>query len=219
MIRIHRQGKRILGYIFISLLLLNLGVFLLKIEETTANIFLVISVLCYALALLFYRNPKRYFAQNEDQVIAPVDGKIVGIKEIDEQSYFKDKRLQISIYSSPLKAHIGKFPISGRVKYIRKRPGAYLFAWYEKASSVNEQTVVVIENKQGKELMYRQIAGALGRNYKIYAKEGMEVQQGQEAGFNGFASRLDLILPLDSNLLVKIGDKTKAGQQILAELK
>lgn len=219
MIRIHREGKRTLGFYFIALALLNLAMIFFKANEEVQNIALIVSVLIYAMVLLFYRNPKRHLAIDNQKIISPVDGKVVGIKEIEEQSYFKDKRLQISIYSSPLNSHVSKFPISGLVKYLRKRPGAFLFAWHEKASSLNEQTIVVIENDEGKEIMYRQIAGALGRKYGIYAKEGMQVSQGSEAGFNGFASRLDLILPLDSNLLVKIGDKTLGGQQILAELK
>lgn len=219
MIRIHREGKRTLGFYFIGLVLINLSLKLGKVTEDVQNVALVISVVIYSLVLLFYRNSKRSLAINTQKIISPVDGKIIGIKEIEEQFYFKDKRLQISIYSSPFNSHVSKFPISGLVKYLRKRPGAFLFAWHEKASSLNEQTIVVIENEDGKEIMYRQIAGALGRKYGIYAKEGIQVTQGAEAGFNGFASRLDLILPLDTNLLVKIGDKTLGGQQILAELK
>ncbi len=219
MIRIHREGKKVLSLIFVGLVLINLAIIFFKAEEQVQNSVLVISIFIYSLFLLFYRNPKRFLAVDNQKIIAPVDGKIVGIKEIEEQSYFKDKRLQVSIYSSPFRVHVSKFPISGLVKYLRKRPGAFLFAWHEKASSLNEQTLIVIENEDGKEIMYRQIAGALGRKYGIYAKEGITVSQGAEAGFNGFASRLDLILPLDSSLLVKIGDKTLGGQQIIAELK
>lgn len=219
MIRVHREGKRTLGFFFLGLVLFNLGLFFFKASEQFQNVSLIVSVFVYSMVLLFYRNPKRFLTIDNQKIVSPVDGKVIGIKEIEEQSYFKDKRLQISIYSSPLKSHVSRFPISGLVKYLRKRPGAFLFAWHEKASSLNEQTIVVIENEDGKEIMYRQIAGALGRKYGIYAKEGMDVKQGGEAGFNGFASSLDLILPLDSNLLVKIGDKTLGGRQILAELK
>lgn len=219
MIRIHREGKKLLAYIFAVLVFSNLILYFFNTEEQIKNYFLLVSIFIYLIFLLFYRNPKRHLALDNQKIIAPVDGKVVGIKEIEEHSYFKDKRLQISIYSSPLRVHVSKFPISGIVKLLRKHPGAFLFAWHEKASSLNQQTIIVIENEEGKEIMYRQIAGALGRRYGIYAKEGMSVLQGSEAGFNGFASRLDLILPLDSNLLVKIGDKTLGGQQILAELK
>tara|TARA_R110002124_G_scaffold227610_2_gene392824 strand:+ start:238 stop:897 length:660 start_codon:yes stop_codon:yes gene_type:complete len=219
MFRIHKEGKSLLGFSLVILVLIKLTFSFFELNEQFQNIALIISVCVYVLILLYYRKPKRLLAIDNQKVVAPVDGEIIGIQEIDEQIYFKEKKLQISIYSSPLSSRGSYFPISGRVKYARKHPGAFLFAWHKKAGSLNEQTVVVIENENSQEIMYRQIAGALGRNYAVYTKEGMNVLQGIKGGFNGFASRLDLILPLDSNLLVKIGDKTKGGQQILAELK
>lgn len=205
--------------LLIGLAVLNLVFYLLKLGETFENVFLIFSILLYLSVLQFFRNPKRYTKLNEQHIIAPADGKIVAIEEIDEQEYFKDKRLQISIFMSPLNVHVNRYPISGEIKYAKYHPGAYLVAWHPKSSLLNERTSVVIKDENGQEVMYKQIAGALARRIVMYAKEGMKVVQGRDSGFIKFGSRLDVVLPLDANVLVKIGDKARGGEQILAELK
>lgn len=219
MIRLHAEGKTILFRALLILAVINVAVFLLFTNEWVENIVLTISIIIYALVLQFFRNPKRYHQVDNNQVISPCDGKVVVIEEIDEQEYFKDRRIQISIFMSPLNVHVNRYPISGLVKYAKYHPGAYLVAWHPKSSLLNERTSVVVENPEGTPVMYKQIAGALARRIVMYAKEGTKVLQGTDSGFIKFGSRVDIILPLDANVLVKVGDKARGGEQILAELK
>lgn len=219
MIRIHPEGKKILLRLIFILGLLNALVFWLSSSNLLENIILLISIVLYLLVLQFFRNPKRYTQVDHHQVIAPADGKIVAIEEIEEPEYFKGKRLQISIFMSPLNVHVNRYPISGVIKYAKYHPGAYLVAWHPKSSTLNERTSVVVESPEGQEVMYKQIAGALARRIVMYAKKGEKVLQGKDSGFIKFGSRVDVILPLDANILVKIGDKARGGEQILAELK
>lgn len=219
MIRLHSEGKTILLRALLILGLINVATFLLSSSEWLENIVLILSIGIYILILQFFRNPKRYTQVDHKQVIAPADGKIVVIEEIEEQEYFKDKRIQVSIFMSPLNVHVNRYPISGLIKYAKYHPGAYLVAWHPKSSLLNERTSVVIENPDGQEVMYKQIAGALARRIVMYAKEGMKILQGTDSGFIKFGSRVDVILPADAKVLVKVGDKARGGEQILAELK
>lgn len=219
MIKLHVEGKKILFRALLILAVINVAVFLLFSNEWVENIVLLASIIVYILILQFFRNPKRHTHIDPNSVIAPADGKIVAIEEIDEQEYFKDKRLQISIFMSPLNVHVNRYPISGNVKYAKYHPGAYLVAWHPKSSLLNERTSVVVETPEGTPVMYKQIAGALARRIVMYAKEGTKVLQGTDSGFIKFGSRVDVILPLDANVLVKVGDKARGGEQILAELK
>lgn len=219
MIKLHVEGRKILFRALLILAVINAAVFLLISNEWVQNIVLFASIVVYILVLQFFRNPKRHTHINPHNVIAPADGKIVAIEEIDEQEYFKDKRLQISIFMSPLNVHVNRYPISGNVKYAKYHPGAYLVAWHPKSSLLNERTSVVVESEEGTPVMYKQIAGALARRIVMYAKEGTKVLQGTDSGFIKFGSRVDVILPLDANVLVKVGDKARGGEQILAELK
>jgi phosphatidylserine decarboxylase len=170
------------------------------------------------LVLQFFRNPKRYTRHNDRQVIAPVDGKVVVIEEVEETEYFKEKRLQVSIFMSPINVHVTRYPVSGSVLFSKYHPGKYLVAWHPKASTENERTTVVVENKTYGKVLYRQIAGALARRIVNYAKEGTTVEQGTDAGFIKFGSRVDLFLPLDTNIKVKLNQKVKGGECIVAEL-
>lgn len=219
MIRIHKEGKRILMTLFFTLTVINMLIQFAGWPDWVEGLILLASVIIYALVLQFFRNPKRFTNAAEHEVIAPADGKIVAIEEIDEQEYFKGKRLQISIFMSPVNVHVNRYPISGKVAYAKYHPGAYLVAWHPKSSLLNERTSVVVQNQSGTEVMYKQIAGALARRIVMYAKPGMEVQQGTDSGFIKFGSRVDVILPLDANVRVKIGDKARGGEQILADLK
>ena len=173
-------------------------------------------ILLYVIVLQFFRNPKRNTLINDGQIRAPVDGKVVVIEEVFEPEYFKDKRLQVSIFMSPLNVHVTRYALSGTVKYSKYHPGKYLVAWHPKASTENERTTIVLENKTFGQVLYRQIAGALAKRIVNYATEGQEVVQGADAGFIKFGSRVDLFLPLNTTIDVKIGDKVKGGEQIVA---
>ncbi len=219
MIRIHHEGKKILLQALLILGLINVLVFWLVDLAWVENVVLFISIVLYLLILQFFRNPRRQAPVDHYKVIAPADGKVVVIEEIDEQEYFKDKRIQVSIFMSPLNVHVNRYPVSGLVKYAKYHPGAYLVAWHPKSSLLNERTSVVTETPHGTEVMYKQIAGAMARRIIMYAKEGAKVLQGKDSGFIRFGSRVDIILPLDANVLVKVGDKARGGEQVIAELK
>ena len=173
-------------------------------------------IFLYVIVLQFFRNPNRNTKIDDGQIIAPVDGKVVVIEEVFEPEFFKDKRLQVSIFMSPLNVHVTRYALSGVVKYSKYHPGKYLVAWHPKASTENERTTVVLENQTFGQVLYRQIAGALAKRIVNYAKEGEDVVQGTDAGFIKFGSRVDLYLPLNTKIDVKIGDKVKGGEQIVA---
>ncbi|HAD98730.1 MAG TPA: phosphatidylserine decarboxylase family protein [Cryomorphaceae bacterium] len=219
MIRIHTEGKKILFTLLIILAIINVAIFFITEREWVENLSLIVSLVVYIIVLQFFRNPKRFTKADEQVVIAPADGRIVAIEEIEEQEYFKDKRLQISIFMSPVNVHVNRYPVSGEVKYAKYHPGAYLVAWHPKSSTLNERTTVVVETKSGIPVMYKQIAGLLARKIVMYARAGAQAVQGQDSGFIKFGSRVDVVLPLDANVLVKVGDKARGGEQVLAELK
>jgi phosphatidylserine decarboxylase len=169
------------------------------------------------LVLQFFRNPKRITPRNKNLLIAPVDGKVVIIEEVYEKEYFKDMRLQISIFMSPLNVHVTRYPMDGKVQFSKYHPGKYLVAWHPKSSELNERTTIVLKNDVFGEIIYRQIAGAVARRIVNYAKEGMEVKQGDDAGFIKFGSRVDLFLPLGTPLSIKLNDIVKGGVQSIAQ--
>jgi len=190
-------------------------------EYATSN--QIIQYIIYAVALFllitilqFFRNPKRYTAQNENHIIAPVDGKVVVIEEVFEKEYFKDKRLQVSIFMSPINVHVTRYALSGLVKFSKYHPGKFLVAWHPKASEENERTTIVVENKTFGDILYRQIAGALAKRIVNYAKAGTQVVQGTDAGFIKFGSRVDLFLPIGTKLDIKLNDTVKGGETIVA---
>ena len=213
----HKEGQKI---IFIRLILVG-GLFLLIdfIEIPWLIKTLQIGLLVFFILILqFYRNPKRHTQQNDTHVISPVDGKVVVIEEVEEPEYFKDKRLQVSIFMSPINVHVTRYPVGGKVVFSKYHPGKYLVAWHPKSSEENERTTVVVENQKIGKVLYRQIAGALARRIVNYAKKDMNVVQGNDAGFIKFGSRVDLFLPLDSKLKVNLDQKVKGGETIIAEL-
>lgn len=177
----------------------------------------VAALILLILILQFFRNPKRETVVNDEQVIAPVDGKVVVIEEVFEKEYFKDKRLQVSIFMSPINVHVTRYASSGVVKFSKYHPGKYLVAWHPKASEENERTTVVIENNTYGPILYRQIAGAMARRIVNYAEEGMQVVQGTDAGFIKFGSRVDLFLPLDTNIKVELNQMVKGAIDVIAE--
>jgi phosphatidylserine decarboxylase len=182
---------------------------LIKSIQILALIFLI-------LILQFFRNPTRHTKFNPYHVVSPVDGKVVVIEEVYEPEYFKDNRLQVSIFMSPINVHVTRYPISGDVKFSKYHPGKYLVAWHPKASTENERTTVVIENSEFGPVLYRQIAGALAKRIINYAVEGTKVGQGKDGGFIKFGSRVDLYLPLDSKIHVKLNQVVKGAEDIIA---
>jgi phosphatidylserine decarboxylase len=177
--------------------------------QITAVVFLII-------VLQFFRNPKRLVSINDNHVIAPVDGKVVVIEEVFEPEYFKDQRLQVSIFMSPINVHVTRYPVNGLVKYSKYHPGKYLVAWHPKASTENERTTIVVENSVFGEILYRQIAGALAKRIVNYAVEGSEVVQGEDAGFIKFGSRVDLYFPIGTIVNVKLNEVAVGGKTIVA---
>jgi phosphatidylserine decarboxylase len=178
----------------------------------------IIGLIFLILILQFFRNPKRHTSISDHTIIAPVDGKVVVIEEVFESEYFKDKRLQVSIFMSPINVHVTRYAINGKVNFSKYHPGKYLVAWHPKASTENERTTVVLENNVFGEILYRQIAGALARRIVNYAEEGMQVVQGTDAGFIKFGSRVDLFLPLGTPIKVQLNQTVKGGETIVAEI-
>lgn len=176
----------------------------------------IAAFLVLIIILQFFRNPKRHFILNENQILSPVDGKVVVIEEVFEAEYFKDKRIQVSIFMSPINVHVTRYALSGLVKFSKYHPGKFLVAWHPKASEENERTTVVIENKTFGAVLYRQIAGALARRIVNYAEEGMQVVQGEDAGFIKFGSRVDLFFPLGTAINVELNQKAIGGKTIIA---
>lgn len=198
-----------------------LAVILLLVDWLAPAILLfagIVSLLIFLLILQFFRHPKRVIPHPDDRLVyAPADGKVVVIEEVDEPEYFNDKRLQVSIFMSPLNVHVNRNPIGGVVRYIAYHAGKYLVAWHPKSSTENERTTVVIDNGK-REVLLRQIAGALAKRIKNYLKEGETVTQGSEMGFISFGSRVDVLLPLDTEVKVKIGDVVKGNLTVIAQL-
>ena len=215
----HKEGTPsiLLGTIFTSVVLLLADNFItsnwLKMAIQIAAFLLLIII------LQFFRNPKRSVILNDNQIIAPVDGKVVVIEEVYEGEYFKENRLQISIFMSPINVHVTRYAMSGIIKFSKYHPGKFLVAWHPKASEENERTTVVIENKNFGEILYRQIAGALARRIVNYAEQGMQVVQGTDAGFIKFGSRVDLFLPLGTPINVVLNQKAIGGKTIIATTK
>lgn len=168
--------------------------------------------------LQFFRDPKRQFTLGDNLIIAPADGKVVVIEETTEGEYFKDKRLQVSIFMSPINVHINRYPIAGVVSFFKYHPGKFLAAWEPKSSTDNERTTVVVKHQKGTEILFRQIAGALARRIVWYCKEGDKAEQCGQMGFIKFGSRVDLFLPVGTKLNVKIGDVVKGSQTVLGEI-
>jgi phosphatidylserine decarboxylase len=212
----HKEGTKtiLLGIIFTSIVLLLADNFI-----EAAGLKKLVQLFAFAILIIilqFFRNPKRTVIINENHILAPVDGKVVVIEEVYESEYFKDKRLQVSIFMSPINVHVTRYGLSGLVKFSKYHPGKFLVAWHPKASEENERTTVVIENKTFGEVLYRQIAGALARRIVNYAEEGMQVVQGADAGFIKFGSRVDVFLPLGTPINVVLNQKAIGGKTIIA---
>ncbi len=216
---IHREGYPTLAIVTITLGIINFAIWqLFPDNNVVQNIVLIISLILFFTLLQFFRNPVVKVSTNPNQVLAPCDGKVVVIEETIEDEYFKTPRRQVSIFMSPINVHVNRNPISGVVKFVKYHAGKYLVAWHPKSSTENERTTIVIRHENGVEILMRQIAGALARRICWYVKESQIVKQGDEFGFIKFGSRVDLFLPLDAKISVKINDVTKAGVTVIAEL-
>lgn len=215
---IHREGRTLLFVLLVVFFGLNWAIGYLFPEATVIqNILIGASVVFYLIILQFFRIPLFEVQKNAKQVLAPADGKVVVIEETEETEYLKSKRKQVSIFMSPVNVHINRMPVAGSVSYFKYHPGKYLVAWHPKSSTENERTTVVAKMNNGTEILFRQIAGALARRIKWYVKEGQQLDQGDEFGFIKFGSRVDIFLPLDAKVTVKMGDVTKGGKTVIAE--
>ena len=218
MMTIHKEGRTLLFGLLVVLFLINFAVsYFLPELRLMKNLVIGVSVIFYLLILQFFRSPVFDIPRNDNQVLAPADGKVVVIEETTEAEYLRDRRKQVSIFMSPVNVHVNRMPVGGVISYFKYHPGKYLVAWHPKSSTENERTTVVAKMKNGTEILFRQIAGALARRIKCYVKEGQPLQQGDEFGFIKFGSRVDVFLPLNARIVVKPGDITKGGRTVIAE--
>lgn len=212
----HREGQTIiLTTFFIVVITVLLAQFYLDIPWLRL-LLQIAGLVILVLVLQFFRNPKRLVKKNFDEILAPVDGKVVVIEEVEETEYFKDRRRQVSIFMSPTNVHVTRYAASGIITFSKYHPGKYLVAWHPKSSTENERTTVVIRTPKFGEILYRQIAGAMARRIVNYAEEGESVQQGEDAGFIKFGSRVDLFLPLDCAITVKLNQKVVGAKTCIA---
>ena len=216
---IHKEGYKILAIGFVILLVINILIGIIWSDNIlTRWIFLFMSLLLYVFILFFFRLPARMLDPDPGLVYAPADGKVVVIEETFEKEYFKDTRLQISIFMSPFNVHSNRYPVSGHIKYVSYHPGNYMVAWHPKSSELNERSSIVIETKEGDEILVRQIAGAVARRIVTYAKKGQDVKQGDELGFIKFGSRVDIFLPVGTEIEIPILQQVKANKSIIAKI-
>tara|TARA_B100001758_G_C18215787_1_gene507591 strand:- start:114 stop:776 length:663 start_codon:yes stop_codon:yes gene_type:complete len=218
---IHKEGiKIILGAFIIASVVMALNTFFLF--NCIPILFYSITAITTVFLILivqFFRIPKRNKTYTENEIVCPADGKVVVIEETEETEYFKDRRIQVSIFMSPLNVHANYYPISGKIAYQKYHPGQFLVAWHPKSSTENERTTMVVRDEKGREVLIRQIAGAVARRICYYGEQGTSVEKGEELGFIKFGSRVDLFLPLGSKIDVQIGDAVSSKLTILGSLK
>lgn len=215
--KLHKESK---GTIVVATIAVAvLGILAIYFLKAWSLLIIIPLLVLYGLVFWFFRVPERNILDHKENVIAPVDGKVVMIKEVEENEFLKEKAIQISIFMSPLNVHICRFPVSGKVIYKKYHSGKYLVAWNEKSSTDNERTTVAVESVTNHKVVFRQIAGYVARRIVFYCNEGDQAKAGHEFGFIKFGSRMDVFLPLDSEIICKIGDKTVGGIDVIAKLK
>jgi phosphatidylserine decarboxylase len=220
--KLHREGYLIILIAILLLTGLEIGNYYLWMATDIQWIFVLLSLVLLTLLYLvvqFFRIPKRECIFNANDIMCPADGKVVVIEEVEETEYFKDKRIQISVFMSPLNVHANYNPISGIIKYVKYHKGLFLVAWHPKSSTDNERSTFVIEHQTGQEVLFRQVAGAVARRICYYVQPNQQVKAGEEFGFIKFGSRIDIFLPLDALINVKIGDVVQAKLTKIGELK
>lgn len=216
--RFHREGRASLLFaIAFSIIIIFIAHYFFPASRLAHWMAYIMGGSLTLIVLQFFRHPARLLTEGHNLVIAPADGKVVVLEETHEHEYFNEKRLQLSIFMSPVNVHVNRFPISGSVSFFKYHAGKFLAAWEPKSSTDNERTTIVIKHNNGTEVLFRQIAGALARRIVWYCKEGDTARQGEEMGFIKFGSRVDLYLPLNASIKVKVGDKVRGGQTVLAE--
>lgn len=216
---IHKEGRTLLFVLLLVLFGLNwLLSYLMPDQLLLQQIAVGTSLVVYILILQFFRSPVFEVRKDEKHILAPADGKVVVIEEADEPEYFKGRRIQVSIFMSPVNVHVNRMPAGGQISYFKYHPGKYLVAWHPKSSTENERTTVVVRMANGTEILFRQIAGALARRIKWYVKAGDNLEQGDEFGFIKFGSRVDVFLPPGTKITARVGDVTKGGRTVIAEL-
>jgi phosphatidylserine decarboxylase len=218
-IHIHKEGYKILAFGFLSIVILNIIVNIIWIENDIVRwAFIICSLMFFIFLLFFFRLPTRSMEPDPGLIYAPADGKVVVIEDTMENEYFKDMRLQVSIFMSPFNMHSNRYPVSGRIKYVGYHPGKNMVAWHPKSSELNERSSIVIQTNGGTEILIRQIAGAVARRIVTYAKENQDVMQGDELGFIKFGSRVDVFLPVGTEVEIPILQQVKANKSIIAKI-
>lgn len=216
---IHKAGYKLLLQILVVGILINLAVFYFVPNPVIVHTVLIVSIVLYLFIVNFFRFPNRVIIQDDNTILAPADGKIVVIEETEEPEYFKDKRIQVSIFMNIFNVHINWFPVNGIIKYFKYHKGNFAAAYLPKSSTENERTTIVIEGNNGQTVLMRQIAGAMAKRIVSYAPVGGKAYQDQHAGFIKFGSRVDLFLPLDTKIEVKLGQKTVGSQTVIGTFK
>lgn len=212
----HKEGSKIILIAFLLTTAIMSAIWLITMPQWLQIGLSIITITFLFIILQFFRNPIRKTELNDNTIVSPVDGKVVVIEKVIDNEYFKGERLMISVFMSPINVHVTRYPISGKVTYSKYHPGKYLVAWHPKASEENERTTVVINHKNQIQVMYRQIAGALAKRIVNYAQENEQIVQGSDSGFIKFGSRVDVYLPIDTPVTVKLNQKVKGGETVLA---
>ncbi len=216
--KIHKEGKKIIPIAFFTIAVLDVIIYIFLQDFLIFYFFMAASLVLAGLVVYFFRVPNREIVKNETHVLAPADGKIVEVLEVFEEEYFKDKRIQVSIFMSPLNVHQNRAPIGGDITFIKHHKGAFYPAFVEKSSHLNERCTTVFKTKNGTEVLARQIAGTVARRICNYKKPGDKIEQGAEYGFIRFGSRVDIFLPLDAKVTVKYGDIPVGGKTVIATI-
>ena len=217
--KIHKEGYTSIFVVLFALLFINAGInYSLKEAYIFKWFFAGISFIFWLFIIAFFRVPDREINKGDNYILAPADGKIVVIEETIEEEYFKDRRIQISTFMSPTNIHVNWYPVKGVVNYTKYHEGKYLVAWHPKSSTLNERSTVVLKTQSGQEILIRQIAGAMARRIVTYSKDNDEVAQGDQLGFIKFGSRVDVFLPVDAKIKVKLQEEVKGTQTVLAEI-
>ncbi len=215
--KFHKEGYTSLALVVLFIFIINAVAHYYDAGPVVKWIIYIVSAILFITIVQFFRSPIKTIALDEKVILCPADGKVVVIEEAEETEYFKERRLQVSIFMSPINVHVNRNPMTGIVSFFKYHPGKFLVAWHPKSSTDNERTTIVVKNSVGVEVLFRQIAGAMARRIVWYVKEGQEVQQGDEFGFIKFGSRVDLFLPLDTKINVNIGDKVTGGKTIIGQ--
>ena len=214
---IHKEGYPTIAIsLLFSAILIGIAFYFFPESNVAKCTAYTISLAVLIIVLQFFRSPSRNWTKDETKIVCPADGKVVVIEETEETEYFKDKRLQVSIFMSPTNVHVNRYPLSGTVKYAVHHHGKYLVAWHPKSSTENERTTVVVERKDGTQVLFRQIAGALARRIVMYSKEGDVAKQTEQFGFIKFGSRVDIFLPIGTKVNVQLNEVVKGGITVIA---